>query len=73
MQITVKVTPNAKSPSIVRADDGSYKVRVDARAVEGRANKRLIELLAEHFGVSKHGVRILRGENSRNKVIEIDL
>jgi hypothetical protein len=71
MRINVKVTPNAKRPMVLRIDDGNYRVKVDARAVEGKANDRLTELLAEHFGVSRSRVRIIRGVGSRNKVIEV--
>lgn len=73
MQINVTVTPNAKVPLVVRTGEGSYRVKVDARALKGRANGRLIELLAEHFGVPKRDVIIVRGLGSRNKIIEIDL
>ena len=72
MRISVAVTPNAKRPQVTRIDDANYKAKVDARAVEGRANERLVELLAEHFGVPKRGVRILRGLGNKSKVVEVD-
>lgn len=71
MRINVTVTPNAKIPAIVKGDDGNYKVKVNARALEGRANIRLIEILAEHFDVPKSHVIILKGFGSRNKIVEI--
>lgn len=49
----------------------SYKVYVTAPPEDGKANKKLIELLAEHFGVAKSQVRIIKGEISRNKIVEI--
>ena len=72
-RINVRVAPNAKSPLVVRIDDENYKVKVDARAVEGRANGRLVELLAEHFGVPKSHVSIIRGALGRNKIVEVDV
>ena len=73
MRIGVTVTPNARSPLVTRVDDANYKVRVDARAVEGKANERLVELLAEHFGVPKSHVRIMRGLGSRKKIVDVEL
>lgn len=71
MEISVRVTPNARLPGVVKADDGSYNVKVNAPAREGKANQRLIEILAAHFDVPKSRIRIVKGLNGRNKVVEI--
>jgi uncharacterized protein (TIGR00251 family) len=71
MIINVKATPNAKKPSVLDIGNGSYAVKVNAPALEGKANERLVELLADHFGVAKSHVRILKGAGSRNKTVEI--
>ena len=71
MKINVRVTPNAKVPAVVKVDDVTYNVKVNARAVKGRANERLIEILAEHFGRRKSEIRILKGLNGRDKVVEV--
>lgn len=44
---------------------------VSAPPVDGKANKFLIESIAQHFKVSKKSIEIIRGETSRNKVILI--
>lgn len=71
--ITILVTPNAKSVKVMKIDSSSYEVKVDAAATEGKANKRLIEILSEHFNVRKSKIRIIRGANSREKLVEIEL
>lgn len=48
------------------------KVRLAARAVDGRANEALIEFLAGHFNVAKRDVRIVAGLKSRQKRVVID-
>jgi uncharacterized protein YggU (UPF0235/DUF167 family) len=48
-----------------------FKVRVNAKPVDGAANIRLIEILAEHFNVPFGAIRIISGATSREKVIEI--
>lgn len=51
---------------------GKLKVYLTAPAVEGKANQALMEYLSEHFKVKKNQIRIIRGEKSREKVIEIN-
>lgn len=71
MRIRVMVIPNSKKPSVKKEND-TYVVRVDAPPTKGRANKRLIEILAEYFGVKKSRIRIISGEKSREKIVEIE-
>jgi hypothetical protein len=71
MRINVKVTPNAKVPELSRISDTEYRAKVNARASEGKANIRLIEMLADHFNVTKSHIQILKGLKSREKVIDV--
>ncbi len=70
MLVEVRVTPNARRARVMQEDTGLH-VWVDAPAVEGKANKRLVEILAKYFGVRKSEIKIIRGEKGRNKVIEV--
>ena len=70
MKIKVKVIPNSKVEGVVKEGDG-FLVRVKEPAKEGRANRAVIKLLAEHFGVSQRQVVISGGFISRNKVVEV--
>jgi hypothetical protein len=70
MKLKIKVIPNTKDSEVVE-EIGFLKVKVDAPAKEGKANKRLIEILADYFKIPKSKVKILKGEGSRNKLIEI--
>ncbi len=72
MLIRVYVTPNAKEASVVRVSDDYFEVRLDERAVGGRANTRLLEILAEHF-IPKSRITILKGTKTRNKTIQVIL
>lgn len=73
MLIKVRVIPNAREARVNRVSDESYEVKVDERAEGGRANKRLLEILSEHFGVSKSKISIVKGTRSRVKFVEITL
>ncbi len=69
--IRVHVTPNAKEARVVKVGEADFEVRVDEAAMGGRANKRLLQILSEHFGVPKSRISIVRGARSRDKVLEI--
>lgn len=71
MKIFVSVKPNAKREGVERIDEHHVVVRANAPAKEGKANKRVEELLAEHFGVPKMSVWLVKGATSREKVFEI--
>jgi uncharacterized protein (TIGR00251 family) len=71
MKKTVKVKPNSKKQSIEEMADGTLKVNLKSPPVDGKANKELIELLAEKFNVTKSQVQIKSGLSSNIKLIEI--
>lgn len=70
MRFEVKVIPRA-SRNKVAEDSGRLKVYPPAPPADGKANEALIEILAEHFGVAKQQVNIVRGHKSRRKVVAI--
>jgi uncharacterized protein (TIGR00251 family) len=70
--IRVRVKPGSKREGVISLGDDLYEVRVRARPEKGKANERVVELLAEFFGVSKSRVSIRKGLASRNKVVVID-
>ena len=72
MEILVMVVPNSKNFEVIKIDDKSYKIRVDAPAIEGKANKRLIEILSCYFNVPKSSIKIVKGNRSRKKIIRIE-
>jgi uncharacterized protein len=71
VRIKVRVTSNAREVRVVKVGDGAFEVRVDEKATEGRANKRLLEVLSEHFKVPKSRIFIVSGARSRDKVLEV--
>jgi len=71
MRIKVKVFPKAKKERVEEKDD-ILKVYVKEPATDGRANKRLIEVLAKHLNIKKYQITIIKGVTSREKVVDID-
>ena len=70
MRHSIRVIPRAKQNKVVE-EEGRLKVYLTTPPVEGRANQALIEVLAAHFQVRKGDIRIIRGEKSRDKLIQI--
>jgi uncharacterized protein (TIGR00251 family) len=67
----VRVVPRASPQCDRREHQGALKVRLTAPPVDDRANDALIQLLAERLNVSRSAVRIVAGEKSRTKRVEI--
>jgi uncharacterized protein (TIGR00251 family) len=67
----VRVQPRSSKDEIAGDAAGALKIRLQAPALEGRANEALIEFLAELLKTPKGAVRILSGERSRIKRLEI--
>lgn len=55
----------------VTAKDGGYLVRVKEPAQDGKANEAVISALARYFRLPKRAVLIVRGHQSRNKLVEL--
>ena len=70
MIIYVKVIPNARTESIVFHSNNMFTVKVSVSAIEGRANVKVIDVLAKHFNISKKRV-LIKNPLSRKKIIEI--
>jgi uncharacterized protein (TIGR00251 family) len=69
-RIKVKIVPSAKVERIENFD-GGLKVWIRTKPIEGLANEKLVEILAEYFDVSKSAVKIVLGKTSKDKVVEI--
>jgi uncharacterized protein (TIGR00251 family) len=72
VRFAVRVSPRASREAIGGVHDGALKIALTAPPVEGAANAALIALLAKALGVPKRAVRVVSGESSRQKRIEID-
>ncbi|MFH1398270.1 MAG: DUF167 domain-containing protein [Candidatus Omnitrophota bacterium] len=70
MILRVKVIPKA-SRNLVKKEGDVLKVYLTKPAYDGLANEQLISLLADHFKVKKYQVIIVKGDKSRNKLVEI--
>ena len=70
--IRVKVKPNARASSLVQLSDGTWLAKVKAPAIEGKANKELVALLASRFHCPLAAVSIKSGTFGRTKLVTIE-
>jgi uncharacterized protein len=52
--------------------NGQWVISINAPAIEGKANARVIEFLSEVIHVSKSSIEIIKGQASPYKTIEIN-
>jgi uncharacterized protein (TIGR00251 family) len=69
--VRVRVAPRASCDAIEGEYQGALKIRLTAPPVDDRANEALRRLLAERLNVPVSAVRIVAGEKSRTKRVEI--
>lgn len=67
----MKVNAGAQSESVRWLDDGTIQVRTRAPASKGKANARVREQLAAHFGVTPADVEIVAGHTASVKHVDI--
>jgi uncharacterized protein len=67
----VRVQPYASKNEVAGVMAGALKIRLQAPAVEDRANQALCAFLAELLKRPKSAVRLLSGERSRSKRVEV--
>jgi len=71
LKIWVTVKPQAKKDEVRKITDGEYIALVTTPPRDGKANRALIEALADYFSVAKSSIRIVRGQSGRRKLVEI--
>jgi len=71
MKISVKVVPQSKLNKVEKISDHSFKVWTSASATDNKANKAVIELLADFFKIRKSQVYLIAGLTSKEKIVEI--
>jgi uncharacterized protein (TIGR00251 family) len=69
--LVLRVQPRASRDEIVGPHGDALKVRITAPPVDGKANAHLLRYLAEAFQVAPSAVKLVSGENGRDKRVVI--
>jgi uncharacterized protein len=71
-RLEVYVQPRASRTEVVGLHDARIKIRLAAPPVDGAANAELVSFVAACLGIPKARVRVVAGESSRRKLLEVD-
>jgi len=71
MLIKVKCHPSSKKELINKKDENSFEIYLREKPERGEANKKIFEILANHFNISQKKIRLIKGARSPNKIFEI--
>ena len=69
MKIHVKTHPNSSKEEIKKINDGEFEVWFKEKAIDNKANEKLVKILKKYFGKP---IKIKSGFTSRNKILEVD-
>jgi uncharacterized protein len=71
-RLALRVQPRSRRNEIAGERAGALLVRVTAPPVDGKANEAVRRLVAQRLGVPVGRVAVIRGESSRDKLVEVD-
>lgn len=74
MKVFVTVKPGSSQEKVVEniVDENTREVTIwtHARAHDGEANKKVMEILSDYYKVPKTSITLVRGATSKQKVFE---
>ena len=73
VRLRLRVSAGASRRRVLGVHGGALKLSVKAPPEKGRANKDVVSLVAETFGLTPSDVEILSGETSPDKVVKLAL
>jgi len=73
VRLRLRVSAGASRRRVLGAHGGALKLSVKAPPERGKANRDVLALVAEAFGLATSDVEILSGETSPDKVVRLAL
>ena len=70
--LSIRTQPGSSKNRIIGEYGGRLKLAVTAAPEKGKANKAVIELLADTLHISESSIHIISGESSRDKRLMIE-
>ena len=71
MKIFVKVKAKAKIKKLIKIDETHYVISICSPLEKNKANKEIIKTLVKYFSTTISKIKILTGEKSKEKIIEV--
>jgi len=73
MYIKVRVYPKCKKEEFKILQENKFEIRVKEKAERNLANKRVVELVADHFEIDPKKVKIVSGHQSPSKMLSVNI
>jgi len=67
----VHTSPNAHTDTIKIKEDGTLHIHVNAPPEKGKANEKLIKIIADWLEINKKEIRIVQGATNKIKLLAI--
>jgi uncharacterized protein (TIGR00251 family) len=71
MLITIRVIPKSSINRLEQLSEFCFKAKITSTPEKGKANEKIIELLAKHFKTTQSNITIKSGATRKTKTIEI--
>lgn len=71
LYLAIQIQTRAGKDEIAGIRNGRLLIRIKTPPVDGKANQRLLEFLAEKLHVPRSRLRITHGEHNRYKVVAV--
>lgn len=72
MYVSVKAVPNAKKEKIEKISNTEFVISVKEKAERNLANRKIVEVLSNHFNIALNKIKLVGGHRSYKKVFSID-
>ena len=72
MRINARVKAKAKLNKIKKIGTADYSIHTTAPPDKGKANHAVIKLLSQELNIPKSKFIILKGQKSKNKIIQVN-
>ena len=72
VRLLLHVQPGASTSEVAGLHGERIKLRIASPPVDGRANAAVVAWLAKCIGLPRGSIRLVRGEHSRQKTVELE-
>jgi len=69
--LRLRIVPNARRSEVVGEYGDAIKIKIQAPALEGKANEALRDFLAERLQLPAGAIDLVSGQKSRDKTVAI--
>lgn len=69
--LEIYLQPNASKNAIIGKHGDKLKISVTTQPIENKANQELIKFIAKFLNLPKSQINLVKGKQSRNKLIAI--